>query len=168
MPSISNVTVPPLATPVPGDWALTVVVNVTGCPWTTGFTEGTRTVAVLACVTWWSGDRVPLLLAIELLALKVAFTVCEPSVSVVVVKVATPELLTFTVPAGGAVPSISNVTVDPANDPPDVAGVTVAVNVTGCDTTVDVNDCVTVVVLVVCTFCVSVALVLPAKVLSPL
>jgi len=169
LPSIANWTAP-VRVPEPGAIALTVAVNVTGCPRTDGLAEEATVVAVLAWFTVWeSGDA--------LLSLPVKF-VSPPYTAVMlcglpvtdsdeVANVATPDALGAPVPKVVA-PSLK-ITVPEGVPPPGATGLTAAVNVTDCPNSDGLMEELRVVVVAAwLTVCDSADEVLVTKFTSPL
>jgi hypothetical protein len=114
----------PVGVPDPGAFAVTVAVNVTGCPYTDGFTELTSVLVVLSLFT--VCDSVPEVLPEKLPSPPYrAVTRCIPPLRLEVVNVALS--LAFSIPVPRVVPPSWKVTV-PVGVPPEP--VMVAVNVT--------------------------------------
>jgi hypothetical protein len=155
-----NVTVP-VGVPEPGEFADTVIVNVTGCPNMDGFTD---VVIVMVVASWLMVcDSVALVLLPKFASpLYVAVIGCTATVQLELLKVALPLPFNNAVPK--VVPPSLKVTV-PVGVP---LAVTVAVNVTDCPNTPALAELATVVVLACTpTDWVRVGLVLVVKFASP-
>jgi len=158
--SSRNVTVP---VGVPVVVGVTVAVKVTDCPNTDGFVAEESAVSVApgltVCVR--AADVLPAKLASPPYTAVMGWV---PTVSVVVVKVATAA--PFSVPVPRVVPPSLNVTV-PVGVPAPAVTVNVAVNVTDCPKLDGFTEEVSALLIVPCTLCVNTADVLPAKLVSP-
>ena len=163
VPPSRKVTVP-VGVPTPGTTALTVAVNVTGCPEQIGVTEEPSAVVVLALLT-------TCVKLVEVLVLKLpsppytALMMWLETDSDEIANVARPEL---SAPVPKVVAPSLNVTVPVGVTKPDTC-VTAAVNVTDWPNTEGLTDELTVVVaLPLLTVCVKSVDVLPVKFPSPL
>jgi hypothetical protein len=137
---------------VPVGAGVTVAVKVTVCPAVAGFGATLKVVVVATVraltVTLWT---VEVELANPALLENIAVRLNTPAGRLLVVNIATPEELTFPLPS--SVPPLKKFTVP--NGVPVGAGVTVAVNVTGCPATAGFGVTTKVVVVTVWAFTVT-------------